>query len=165
MAFHLAGSGDVICPGCAARDIDTPAGFCTPCVLERAATLYATNDRTMAEQRAEQWRQRATSPDARLVLLRQHRSRTLRKLRPSDPIEVFDPWALAIVAVDRCNALGRSNPPLRRDLDAIAETLRRLAWGPDDLDVDSTPPRRRRVKPPMPGQLTLWEETAAVVAA
>lgn len=159
LALAPVGTDALICPSCALREVDTPSGFCTDCVLARAADSYAAADRNMAATRADEWRKR-TNPDAHVVTLRQQRSRALRRLRPTEPAGDADPWALALAALDRCKAVDRANPAHRRDMEAIAETLRRLAWGPDD-DAPMRAPERRR-PPVCEGQMVFWEARAVV---
>ena len=152
----------MICPSCGLRDTDTPSGFCSDCVVDRAATAYAQKDRDQAERRLQRWRQRSTRPDAHLLLLRQHRSRTLARIRPTEPVSVFDPWGLAIEGLDRCRLIAKSSPQHRTELEGIAEALRRLAWGPDDEGIRSVTRSRRRRQ--IPGQLMLWTEALEVAA-
>jgi hypothetical protein len=127
--------------------------LCSVCVLERAADAYAEQDRALAERRHITWQQRS-APDARLVLFRQHRHRTLAKIRPTEPLASFDPWAVASDALDRCRALGRANPAARREVERVAEAIRRLAWGPDEGGALIVGPRHRRHE--LAGQMWLF---------
>lgn len=144
----------MVCPSCGKRDADTPSGFCTICVIERAANRYAEADRTAAQQREDRWRHQSQRPDARLVLMRQHRSRAIARLRPKQDAPTYDPWMIALQALDMLKVVHDRRHT--DELAQVAEALRRLAWGPDDDHPMATPTRPRRTRI-MEGQVALWD--------
>jgi hypothetical protein len=115
-------------PGCARRTINTPSGFCAPCVVERVAEVYAERDRSAVQVRWIAWSERTTRVDAEVVKLRQRRHRLRETVRPHEPAWSADPWEIAAAALHELRRV-RSDPEAR---EAVAEALRRLAWGPDD---------------------------------
>jgi hypothetical protein len=148
------------------REVDTASGFCTPCVIERAAESYSAEDRRRAEERTRRWGDvaKATRDDARLATLRQQRHRLIEAIRPRKDAAVYDPWELAREALEFCRRIGQSYPAGRTDLEEIAEVLRRLAWGPDEGTAMIARPRPRHRRQ-IPGQLMLWIEDGVEVAA
>jgi hypothetical protein len=125
-----------LCPSCTRREIDTPSGLCTPCVVERVRENYAERDRSAVQLRLVAWSERTTRPDVEVVKLRQQRSRLRRIVQPHEPAPAdVDPWLLAEQAV---RALARVRSALPRtssrveDLEQAIELVRRLAWEPQD---------------------------------
>lgn len=156
-----------VCPGCGVREIDTPSGLCGPCVIERNAHKYAEGDRELARKRSERWADLTASSRAD-VRLRQQRHRLLETARPREACAAFDPWSLLLAALEAARA-----PVSSGDLALIVETLRRLAWGPDedsDLIVETDAPalelvHHRRRRRECPGQLSLFPELEEAIAA
>jgi hypothetical protein len=103
------------------------SGFCAPCVIERVAELHAERDRSAVRVRWIAWSERTTRPDAEVVKLRQQRHRLREVVRPHEPARSADPWEIASEALRELRR-ARSDPEAR---EAVAEALRRLAWGPD----------------------------------
>jgi hypothetical protein len=117
-----------ICPGCARRAINTPSGFCAPCVVDALAENYAAADRRAVRVRVRSWSERSTRPAAEVVKLRQRRHRLRETVRPHEPPRSADPWEIAAAALHELRRV-RTDPEAR---EVVAEALRRLAWGPDD---------------------------------
>lgn len=156
-----------ICPACGHHEVDTPSGFCSSCVVERAATNYSEEDRNLAARRAASWArtQQQTRTDARLAALRQQRHRLAELIRPRRKASSVDPWEVARDAIRHAQRLALATETNRRELaEEVIEGLRRLAWGPDDdADwIEHRPGRRRRQ---IPGQLCLWSDDEQEVAA
>lgn len=125
-----------LCPSCARRPVDTPQGFCSTCVVERAAERYSEADRRRVELRTKRWATIATETrtDARTSTLRQQRKRQMKAVRPTKASTDVDPWDLCVEAVGLCKKLSQSFPGARSDLEVVAEAIRRLAWGPDEQE-------------------------------
>ena len=117
-----------LCPSCALREVDTVSGLCAPCVVERVAEAYAERDHVAVGFRSLAWSERSTRPDAALVAARQRRHRLREMVRPHEPAQSADPWEIAAAALHELRRV-RSDPEAR---EAVAEALRRLAWGPRD---------------------------------
>jgi hypothetical protein len=117
-----------ICPGCARRAIDTPSGLCAPCVVARTAELYAERDCVAVSFRLIAWSERTTRVDAEVVKLRQRRHRLREVVRPHALLRSADPWEICADALHELRRV-RTDPEAR---EAMAEALRRLAWGPND---------------------------------
>lgn len=153
-----------LCPSCGIREQDTPSGICSECVVKRAAENYSEADRGRAERRTRAWGNMPhTRVDARLASLRQQRHRQLAAIRPTMPAQSLDPWELAIGALGRLKRLVVSVPAHRGEIDSVMETVKRLAWGPDDGDV-WLPKARSRRRHEIPGQLQLWDADVEVAA-
>jgi hypothetical protein len=131
IAVALVESEAPLCPACAARSVDTPSGLCSVCVVARTAELYAERDRSAVKVRWISWSERTTRPDVEVVKLRQQRSRLRRIVQPHEPATDVDPWQIAAHALSELRQV-RSTPQTREHLEAAAESIRRLAWGPDD---------------------------------
>lgn len=135
-------------------------------MVARAAENYSEADRARTEARTRQWGKvtTATRTDARLAVLRQQRRRQIAAVKPTKAASSLDPWELAIEAIARCKRIWQSAPTFRTELEGIAETCRRLAWGPEDGDEwlpKARPSKHRQI----PGQLALFDEDGVAVAA
>lgn len=141
------------------READTSSGWCSACVVERAAELYAAEDRRRAAERAK-WAglRNGVRVDAQLAKLRQERHRLTEAIRPRVGCDLYDPWAIAHDAIRYGRTLNRVH-----ELEPILEAIRRLAWGPDGATVVRRSGRTHRE---LEGQLTLWPtEVLEAVAA
>ncbi|SRR6266487_2320409 len=156
-----------LCPRCAKREIEpgAPSGWCADCVIEDLREKYATKTRAAMVVRGEAWASRSAWDRDRQ---RVHRLKDV--IKPKDPLDHRDPWELAYEAlVDLGNIRTvRMRAEQVARLDRIAEALRRLAWGPDDMvrsNVISMMTRRRlRGRPQIPGQLSLFPELVSEAA-
>lgn len=151
-----------ICPACGIREVNTPSGFCSVCVVERAAESYAVEDRNRVAQRTAAWAE--TRAGDRYSLLRRQRKRMVEQLRPRQPATTFDPWTIALEALSNLNHMRGRETVTRASIDEVAEAIRRLAWGPDDGDGTVIVERRHKGRRQIPGQLTLWPDEEAMAA-
>jgi hypothetical protein len=143
----------VLCPSCGLREADTPEGWCTTCVIERAAETYSKEDRRLADKRRAAW-----GTGDPYALLRRQRKRLIDAVRPRRPSVLHDPW---IIAKEALLALEHMRGRDKVVLDEVAEAIRRLAWGPDDgMPIVE----RHRTRRQIPGQLTLWPMEEAMAA-
>jgi hypothetical protein len=127
--------GDHVCPGCGQREIDTISGLCSPCVVDQAALRYQGVDHELAERRAHAWSSTvAHSRVDRTANLRKRRQRLTERIRPTMPASSLDPWEVAAEAIAEVVRLEQRYAQSRPELEAIAEALRRLAWGPDEQE-------------------------------
>jgi hypothetical protein len=102
--------------------------MCSVCVDARMAELYAERDHVAVGFRFTAWSERSARPDAQVVKLRQQRHRLREMVRPREPARSADPWQIAADAPHELRH-AHSDPEAR---EAVAEALRRLAWGPQD---------------------------------
>jgi hypothetical protein len=98
--------------------------------------MFKEHDRVRIQRSVVEWTERTAGPKAQHSRLKQQRSRLMRAVRPREPMpEPVDPLEVAHAGLlelgevrralrDRPRALGR--------LAAAEETIRRLAWGPDN---------------------------------
>jgi hypothetical protein len=92
------------------------------------AELYTERDHVAVGFRSVAWAERSTRVDAEVVKLRQRRHRLRETVRPRELARSADPWEICADALRELRGV-RSSPEAR---EAVAEALRRLAWGPDD---------------------------------
>ena len=122
-----------VSPRCAKRDVEpgAPAGWCVDCVLEDMRERYGEKQHAAAWRRHEKWSERSRQTWDRD---RQRIRRLKTDVRPREPLDHFDPWALGqegLIELARIRTV-RMRPEQIARLDVIAEVIRRLAWGPDD---------------------------------
>lgn len=122
--------GEHVCPGCGIREIDTVSGLCSGCVVDQAAIRYQRTDRQLAERRASDWRADRTA------IHRKRRQRLANRVRPTMPAISPDPWIVAADAIAEVVKLEQRYAQSRPELEAIAEAIRRLAWGPDHEEAN-----------------------------
>lgn len=123
-----------ICPACGRNPIeDDETGFCSSCSDNWAVSAYWEKDAPAIEARRSDWKNRSQSPAAQRERQRRHRLReTVRPRKPS--MEWVDPWEIAKSALDDLYRVRQSlgaQVTARAHLDAAAEAIRVLAWGPE----------------------------------
>jgi hypothetical protein len=82
-----------------------------------------------------EWTARTASHNAPHARLRQQRSRLVRAVKPREPMPPgFEPLTAAAEALRHLGAIRaamKDRPRTLERLEIAAETIRRLAWGPD----------------------------------
>jgi len=138
------GPASELCPSCAARPIEDPrTGFCARCAGERRVEEYLFAEAAAIAARRRAWRSRtreARSPeiarelDRAVQTERQRRHRLLERTRPREPAPRHtDPLRLADEALRQLRRMrGSARTPFERErIEAVAELIRQLAWGPE----------------------------------
>ena len=126
----------VICPACGRNEVEETAveGLCSECVIERIREAYGIKQRAAVLQRRAAWSERSQRAWDRD---RQRVSRMERAVKPKQPAGSSDPYELAYEGLRELRKIEQlirahsARPEQYARLDKIAETLRRLAWGPD----------------------------------
>ena len=125
----------LLCPRCTRRDQDPDAdGFCRPCAQDRIVERYGTQDAQHAHVRGHAWQQRTDEARA-FDRERQRRHRIRERIRPRSPAPYeTDPWEIASKGLHHAGKLRgvARSAEAREHLEAVMETVRRLAWGPGD---------------------------------
>jgi hypothetical protein len=123
----------MLCARCGYRDAEpqAPTGWCAECGIESIREKYGQTQRAATLSRRESWRGRSRDNWDRD---RQRAHRLKEAVRPVTPASSLDPWELAHEALTALSNLRsvRMRPEQHARLDLIAETIRRLAFGPDD---------------------------------